>query len=143
MHQRCPGIKRTRSGPPGVEEVKELSASGVVLQTVGVGSSDGARIIDPLTQQPRTDKQGNTIITRLNEKELMDLATLGGGRYQLLTDTNEAVDMIEGQLAGMEQKSISDNAYIHYRSFFFWFLALALALLVADLFIPETRVIKA
>lgn len=121
------------------EEVKEMTSNGVLLQTVGVGSTSGAQILDPLTQQPRTDKQGNVIVTRLNEKELMDLATLGGGQYQLLTDTDDAVDKIESQLAGMEQKSISDDAFIHYRSFFFWFLALALILLVADIFIPETR----
>lgn len=125
------------------EEAKEMSANGVLLQTIGVGSTSGAQILDPMTQQPRTDKQGNIIVTRLNEKELMDLATIGGGQYQLLTDTDDAVEKIEGQLAGMEQKSISDNAFIHYRSFFFWFLALALALLVADIFIPETRKVMA
>lgn len=122
-----------------IEEVKEMTAAGVLLQTVGVGSSSGAQIIDPLTQQPRTDKQGNVIVTKLNEKELMDLATLGGGQYQLLTDTDDAVDKIAAEISGMEQKSITDNEFIHYNNFFFWFLTLALALLVADILIPETR----
>jgi Ca-activated chloride channel family protein len=121
------------------EEVKEMASNGVVLQTVGVGSNTGTQIIDPLTQQPRTDNKGNIILTRLNERELMDLATAGGGQYQLLADTDDAVDRLSTAINSMEQKSITDNEFIHYRSFFAWFLAAALILLMAEFLIPETR----
>jgi Ca-activated chloride channel family protein len=121
------------------EEVKEMASNGVVLQTVGVGSNTGTQIIDPLTQQPRTDNKGNIILTRLNERELMDLATAGRGQYQLLADTDDAVDRLSTAINSMEQKSITDNEFIHYRSFFAWFLAAALILLLAEFLIPETR----
>ena len=121
------------------EEVKEMASNGVVLQTVGVGSNTATQIIDPLTQQPRTDNKGNIILTRLNERELMDLATAGGGQYQLLADTDDAVDRLSTAIGSMEQKSITDNEFIHYRSFFAWFLAAALILLMAEFLIPETR----
>jgi Ca-activated chloride channel family protein len=121
------------------DEVKEMRANGVILQTVGVGSSTGAQIIDPLTQQPHTDSKGNVILTRLNERELMDLATAGNGQYLLLADTEDAVNRISAQISGMEQKSITDNAFIHYRSFFPWFLAAALLLLAIEFIIPETK----
>jgi len=121
------------------EEVKDMAANGIVLQTVGVGSSSGAQIMDPLTQQPRTDNKGNIIVSKLNEKELMDLATAGGGKYQLLADTDDAVDRLTSAIGGMEQKAITDNAFIHYRSFFAWFLVAALILLIAEFLIPETR----
>jgi Ca-activated chloride channel homolog len=121
------------------EEVKEMASNGVVLQTVGVGSNTATQIIDPLTQQPRTDNKGNIILTRLNERELMDLATAGGGQYQLLADTDDAVDRLSTAINSMEQKSITDNEFIHYRSFFAWFLAAALILLMAEFLIPETR----
>jgi Ca-activated chloride channel homolog len=121
------------------DEVKEMASNGVILQTIGVGSGTGAEILDPLTQQPRTDNKGNVILTKLNEKELMDLATAGGGQYQLLADTDDAVDRLSAAISGMEQKSITDNAFINYRNFFPWFLAAALILLVVEFLIPETR----
>jgi Ca-activated chloride channel family protein len=119
--------------------VKKMRDAGVILQTIGVGSTEGDRIMDPVTQQPRTDSKGNIILTRLNERELMSLAQEGNGQYILLTDTYDAVERITSRIKAMEQKSIIDESSIHYRSFFSWFLAVALILLVSEFLIPETH----
>ena len=49
---------------------KNVAASGVIIHTVGMGSQQGAPILDLLTGQLKTDINGNTIISKLNEEEL-------------------------------------------------------------------------
>jgi Ca-activated chloride channel family protein len=59
--------------PEALELAKSLAESGVMINTVGIGSAEGSPIIDPATNETRKDNQGNAIITRLNEPELQQL----------------------------------------------------------------------
>jgi len=70
---------------------------------------------------------------------LQELARKANGTYQHLENTDQAVSNILGQINSMEQKSISDQSFINYRSFFQWFLGLALALLLLDFFVSERK----
>jgi len=116
-----------------------LAENGVLLHTIGVGSTEGSTLIDPITQEQKKDAQGNVVISRLNEPMLQELAKAANGTYQHLENTDQAVNNILEQINGMEQKSISDQSFINYRSFFQWFIALALALLLLDFFISERK----
>ena len=55
----------------------------------------------------------------------------------MLENTDEEVKSILEQVNSMEQKSITDQSQINYRSFFQWFVGIAILLLVLDLFIAE------
>jgi Ca-activated chloride channel family protein len=116
-----------------------LAENGVLLHTIGVGSPEGSTLIDPLTQEQKKDAQGNVIISRLNEPMLLELAKAANGTYQHLENTDQAVNNILEQINGMEQKTISDQSFINYRSFFQWFIGLALALLILDFFVSERK----
>jgi Ca-activated chloride channel homolog len=116
-----------------------LAENGVLLHTIGVGSPEGSTLIDPVTQEQKKDATGNVVISRLNESMLQELAKAANGTYQHLENTDQAVNNILEQINGMEQKSISDQSFINYRSFFQWFIALALALLLLDFFISERK----
>lgn len=116
-----------------------LAENGVLLHTIGVGSTEGSTLVDPITQEQKKDAQGNVVISRLNEAMLQELAKGANGTYQHLENTDQAVNNILEQINGMEQKSISDQSFINYRSFFQWFIALALALLLLDFFISERK----
>lgn len=118
---------------------REMADNGVFLHTVGVGTTRGSQIIDPVSNEPKRDAQGNVVITKLNETELFQLARTGNGVYQLLNDTDAAVKNIMEQINSMEQKSITDNSYVNYRSFFQWLIAAALLFLIAEIFIAERK----
>ena len=122
-----------------MESAGILAENGVLLHTIGVGSAEGSTIIDPVSQDQKKDAQGNVVISRLNEPMLKELAGKANGTYQHLENTDLAVSNILGQINNMEQKSISDQSYINYRSFFQWFLGLALVLLLLDFFISERK----
>jgi Ca-activated chloride channel homolog len=122
-----------------MESAGILAENGVLLHTIGVGSAEGSTIIDPITQDQKKDAQGNVVISRLNEPMLQELARKANGTYQHLENTDQAVSNILGQINNMEQKSISDQSFINYRSFFQWFLGLALAMLLLDFFVSERK----
>jgi Ca-activated chloride channel family protein len=122
-----------------LELAGKLAQEGVLLHTIGVGTPEGATLSDPVTQEQKRDAQGNVVISRLNENELRQLSQQANGIYLRLGDTGEAVDAILGQVDAMEKKAIVDPSTIRYRSFFQWFLALALALLLLEFFLSERK----
>jgi Ca-activated chloride channel family protein len=122
-----------------LKTAKTLAENGVVINTVGVGTTTGSPILNPITSESKRDLQGNVIISKLNEQELMDIASAAGGVYQQLNDADTVVDKIIGEINTMEQKTIRDNSLLNFRSFFQWFLVVALAALTGELFISEKR----
>ena len=61
------------------------------------------------------------------------------GIYQQLNDIDTVVEKLVSQYAGMEQKTIRDNSLLNFRSFFQWFLVLALIGLAGEMFISDKR----
>jgi Ca-activated chloride channel family protein len=126
-----------------MEIAGKMVEEGVVIHTVGVGSTSGSQIIDPDTKELKRAEDGTPVVSRLNEKELINLASKGNGTYQVLVETDAAVKKILEQINTMEKRSVTDKSLIQYRSFFQWFLALALILLIAELVVPERKNRKA
>ncbi len=118
---------------------KNVAASGVIIHAVGMGSQQGAPILDPLTGQLKTDINGNTIISRLNEDELRQLAKNGNGLYQYFDNTDKVVDNILNQIAHMEQKAVKDDSLTDWHNYFQYFAAAAFILLFIEVFITEKK----
>jgi Ca-activated chloride channel family protein len=118
---------------------KKMRENGIVIHTIGVGSVAGGEIIDPETKQVKVDETGNPIVSKLNEKELQQLAETGNGSYQMLTDEDAAANTIMRNINGMEKKSIEDLSQQIYQSLYQWFLLAALLLLIAEILIPERK----
>lgn len=120
-----------------IKTARQLAEYGVVIHTIGVGSVSGSPVLNPATGERILDVQGNVIVSRLNEQELMDIAHAANGTYHQLNDIETVMDSITAELAGMDQKNIQDSRLISYRSFFQWFLVLAFVGLSVELFISE------
>src|ERR1700722_18064781 len=67
--------------PDALNAAKELARDGGMINTIGIGSPDGSPIVDPATGELKKDEQGNTVISKLNEAELQQLADVGKGEY--------------------------------------------------------------
>ena len=120
----------------------DMADEGIVINTVGIGSSQGSTFIDELTNQPKTDNEGNIVITKLNEEELQKIAEKGNGSYQLFTNTDDLVNKLDAQLSSMDQRTVVEDSLVNYENYFPYFLMLALLLLVIELFISERKKIK-
>jgi tetratricopeptide (TPR) repeat protein len=60
----------------------------------------------------------------------------------LYNNTEEVASRIAAQLATMDQRTVKDDSLINYKSYAQWFLALALFILIIELFIQEMKRIK-
>jgi Ca-activated chloride channel homolog len=125
--------------PEALKLALEMANNGVMINTVGIGSVEGAPIIDPMSNEYKKDENGQTIISKLNEGELQQLSQSTSGIYVRLTDVAPAVVAILKQLRSIEQTGLEDSAFKDYRHYFQWFLAAAFALLIAEFFIPERK----
>ena len=117
----------------------ELGKEGIMINTIGIGSPQGAPIMDPETNAYKTDDKGNTVITKLNEDELRSIAKNGNGSYQLYSSTDEVANNIKNKLSGISQATISDSSFEAFKQYFQYFLAAAFLLLVIEFFISEKR----
>jgi tetratricopeptide (TPR) repeat protein len=116
-----------------------MAADGVVINTVGIGSPEGATIIDEATNEVKKDIDGNIVISKLNEKELKDIAAKGNGMYQLFSSSEDVLAGLEAQLSSMGSRVITETSSTSYTHYFTWFLAAALLLLLAEFFISEKK----
>jgi Ca-activated chloride channel family protein len=122
------------------DAIKKLADHGTVVYTVGVGSPEGSPIIEPGTTEYKRDMNGQTVITKLNDKLLKELAIASKGSYHHLTNTSSTADALMDELNGMEKKPInSAGGFIEYQSFYSYFLAFAVLLLLIEVFVPERK----
>ena len=123
--------------PEAMKMIKDLADNGVIVNTVGIGSVQGAPIMDPATGSYKKDENGNTVVSRLNEEELKQLAAGTRGVYVHYQDSPSTVDALLRRLASIQPGTIDDNAFRDFRNYFQWFLGLALLLLLTEFIWPE------
>ena len=119
-----------------------LAEEGVMINTVGIGSAEGATIDDPVTGEHKKDIEGKTVITKLNETELKNIAATTGGVYRSFTNTDEVANAIENQLKTMGQRSITETSLANFHNYFPYLLGLALLLLLVEFFMSEKKSIR-
>jgi tetratricopeptide (TPR) repeat protein len=122
-----------------IKMAEKMAGEGVVINTVGIGSPQGTTIIDELTNVEKKDNEGNTVITKLNEQALSEIAIKGNGNYQLFSNTDEVANNLYKQLSLLDGRAVKDDSLINYKSWFQYLLVLALLLLIVELFISEIK----
>ncbi len=129
--------------PEAVATAKELAEQGMMINTIGIGSPDGAYIPDPITGENKIDPAtGATVISKLNEDVLKQIAENTNGIYIRLQDTDDAVRQLQQQLSQIETKAFADVSLINFKAYYWWFAGAMLILLLAEYFIPETKKVK-
>jgi Ca-activated chloride channel family protein len=122
-----------------LELAQQVSENGIMVNTVGIGSPTGTPIPDPATGQYKKDPAGNTVISKLNDEQLKQLAATTKGMYVLLEDVDVAADNIMQQLAKIEETALEDASFLNFRYYYQWFIAAALIMLVAESLLPERK----
>jgi Ca-activated chloride channel family protein len=126
-----------------IKVTKELAKDGIMVNTIGIGSSQGAPIMDPASGQYKKDEKGETVISKLNEQELSDIAKNGNGIYQLYTNTDAVASNIQNQLSKIgNEATISDSSYGSFKQYFQYFLGAAFILLLLEFFFSEKKKLK-
>lgn len=122
-----------------IDEVKKAVNEGIMINTVGVGSVVGSPIFDEETKENKRDEKGNEIISKLNEEELKNIAQNGQGIYMHLQNTENTAQAIANQINTIEQKNFGDSLFVDYNSYFQYFLAASILLMLIEFLIPDRK----
>jgi Ca-activated chloride channel family protein len=125
-----------------LEAVKGIAEKGVTVHAVGMGSVKGGPIPiyrNGIRSGYRTDREGNTVVSRLNQEMLQQLATAGNGLYVRASNANDGLSTIMNEINKMEKTEFESKVYTDYEDRFQPFLLTALLLLLIEFFIPATR----
>lgn len=121
------------------EEAKE---AGIRIFTIGVGEVNGGPIPEKrngIVLNYKKDNQGETVITRLDEETLKNIAAQANGVYINGRNTNDVVKNIKDILNGMDKKEFETKEYADFKDQFQWFLAFAVLFLLLDIFLLERK----
>lgn len=120
----------------------ELREKGIRVFAIGVGSTGGAPIPlkqNGVVQSYKKDNQGETVITKLNPDLLQKLVENGNGQYFAGGNTSQAVDFLLNNLNQLDKTTFESQQYSDFKAQFQWFLGIAIALLVLDVFLLERK----
>ncbi len=124
-----------------VAEARKAHEQGITIHTIGIGKPSGAPI--PITVHgQRTflkDRNGHTVITRLDEKLLQEIAAAGGGIYVRATNASMGLNKIYNRIKGMDQTEMKEKNYSEYNDLFQYAIGLALFFLLIEWLISERK----
>ncbi len=123
-----------------VAAAKQAAEMGIKVFTIGVGSSEGKPI--PYQGGLLKDKDGNIVVSRLDEKTLRDIASAGGGAYVRAGMSEFGLNPIVDDIKKMDEEMFSSVVFEEFDEQYMYFFAIALALLVIEMLIGERKVRK-
>jgi Ca-activated chloride channel family protein len=121
---------------------KLTKAKNVKIITVGIGTSNGGTIefADELGfQQVKKDKNGQVVVTKLNEEVLQKIASETNGTYCNDTQISKVVATIKSALTSVKQQEFKAQQLAQKQSQFQWFLGIAFLLLLLEFFMTNTN----
>jgi Ca-activated chloride channel family protein len=120
-----------------VAAAKEAAEMGIRVYTVGVGSAQGQPI--PKDGELMKDKDGNIVVTRLDEQVLREMARVGNGAYVHAGNEEFGLNPIVDDIRRMEDERFSSVVFEEYDEQYMYFFAIALALFVLEMLIGEKK----
>src|SRR3989475_10304489 len=121
---------------------EKAARAGLKVFTVGLGTANG-EILRATDEKGGVsyikDEQGNVVKSRLNESLLQQIADATGGFYLPLRGANSMKTLYDRRLAPLPKSEISERLVRRYHERYQWPLALALAALLAEMFLPERK----
>ncbi len=125
-----------------VQAAQLAAEKGIKVHTIGIGLPEGAPIpvTNPSGQKTYLkDRDGNIVVSKLNERMLQQIAAAGNGVYIRSTDTRLGLNTVFDEINKMEKQEMDVRIYSDYDERFQYAFGLALILLLADLFILERK----
>ena len=120
-----------------VAAAKQAAEAGIKVYTIGVGSADGQPI--PTNGELLKDKDGNIVVTRLDEETLRNVASAGGGAYVHAGNDEFGLTPIISDIRKMEDEEYNSVVFEEYNEQFMYFLGIALVFFVLEMLVGDRR----
>ncbi len=125
-----------------LEQADAALKKNITLYTIGMGLPEGAPIpvfSGDIQTGYRKDRDGQTIMSKLDETLLQKVAGVGKGMYVRATTSETGLKKIFDDISKIQKSEIEEKQFSDYENRFQYFVALALFLLILDLFIFERK----
>ncbi len=123
-----------------VAAAKQAAELGVRIFTIGVGSPEGQPI--PVDGELLRDRNGEIVVSRLDEKVLQDVAEAGNGVYVRAGNREFGLAPVVERIRQMDEEEFSSVIFEEFDEQYMYFFAIALVLLVIEMLIGERKAKK-
>ena len=120
-----------------VAAASQAAELGVRVFTIGVGSPEGKMI--PFEGDYMRDKEGDPVVTRLDESVLQEVAAAGKGLYVRAGNSEFGLNPIIEEIARMDNEEYNSVVFEEYDELYMYFFAVALFFLVLEMLIGDRR----
>jgi Ca-activated chloride channel family protein len=120
-----------------VDAARQVAEMGIKVYTIGVGSLRGQPI--PKDGQLMKDREGNIVVSRLDEGTLQQMAEAGNGAYVHAGNEEFGLNPIIDDIRKMEAEKFNSVVFEEYDEQYMYFFAAALALFVIEMLIGERK----
>ena len=125
-----------------VEAAKMAAEVGVRVFCIGVGSPEGKPIPYGPDGDLMKDKEGNIVVTRLDEKILEEVAIAGGGAYIRAGNTEFGLNPIIDELKQLQEQQFKSVVFEDYEEQYMYFFAISLVFFLLEFLVGNRRVGK-
>lgn len=121
---------------------RRAAEEGIIVNTIGLGSAKGSPI--PIYKNGinvgfKTDRQGNTVMTELNETMLQQIAAAGNGIYVHGTEGDVGINTILSELGRLKKQELSEVQFTSFESLYPWFALAGLFFLFFESLIGDRK----
>ncbi|MBN2637071.1 MAG: VWA domain-containing protein [Prolixibacteraceae bacterium] len=124
-----------------VAEAKKASSEGIVVHTIGMGLPSGSPI--PVLRNGQKeylkDRDGNVVITKLDEQTLEKVASAGNGIYIRANNAQIGLDALFDEINNMQKAEMESRIYSEYNDQFQYLFAIGILLLLIEFMILERK----
>lgn len=125
-----------------VDAAEAAAEKGISIHTIGMGSVEGGPIPiykGTVLEGYKKDKDGNTVVTKLDENMLQEIAAAGKGIFVRASNSDAGLNNVLDELDKLEKKEFESKMFSDYEDRFQWFIFVAFVFLLIDGFVSERK----
>jgi Ca-activated chloride channel homolog len=122
-----------------VKAAAAAAEKNIHVNIVGMGDPKGSPIPVAGANNYMKDKDGNVVITKLNEQMCQEIVAAGKGLYVRADNTNSALKALQKELDKMSKSELDSKVYSEYNEQFQTLAWIALVLLLVDFFVLDRK----
>ncbi|HAF95168.1 MAG: hypothetical protein A2X34_06710 [Elusimicrobia bacterium GWC2_51_8] len=123
------------------QTIKDAAAMGLRIFTIGIGKPEGELIAETdaggATLGYKKDPSGKTVVTKLDERTLLEIASRTGGAYLRYSDPDAAGEELRSAISRLSLSKTKGFGRSTYKNRYQWPLTLALLALLLELLLME------
>ncbi|MBK9287863.1 MAG: VWA domain-containing protein [Flavobacteriales bacterium] len=126
----------------GEAAAQAAAEHGIIVNTVGMGSPQGSPIPERRNGEMlgfKKDRDGQTVMTKLNEDMLRRVAAAGKGAYVLATNADTGIDALVQDLRKMDQSETGTYRFAGYEDRFQLVLSVGCLMILLGMLFGDRR----